>query len=208
MSSRILTVPNMLTVFRMVLIPVFVTLLFYRRFSLALAVFILAGLTDGLDGLLARRFGQQSQLGTVLDPIADKLMLVTAFIVLSMRSIFPQPVPNPFPCPFLVTVALNNLHVFIIFGPSAIHHMTGFRGFRPSWLGKLNTTVQIGGIAAIMFAASVPYYTGYYLPTVYVAVFALAVLSGLHYIFFASRLMNEDRKHGAPPESASEGLEN
>ena len=208
MSSRILTVPNMLTVFRMVLIPVFVTLLFYRRFSLALAVFILAGLTDGLDGLLARRFGQQSQLGTVLDPIADKLMLVTAFIVLSMRSIFPQPVPNHLPVPFWVTVAVISRDVFIIVGAAAINIMTGFRGFRPSWLGKLNTTVQIGGIAAIMFAASVPYYTGYYLPTVYVAVFALAVLSGLHYIFFASRLMNEDRKHGAPPESASEGLEN
>jgi len=198
----------MLTVFRMVLIPVFVTLLFYRRFSLALAVFILAGLTDGLDGLLARRFGQQSQLGTVLDPIADKLMLVTAFIVLSMRSIFPQPVPNHLPVPFWVTVAVISRDVFIIVGAAAINIMTGFRGFRPSWLGKLNTTVQIGGIAAIMFAASVPYYTGYYLPTVYVAVFGLAVLSGLHYIFFASRLMNEDRKHGVPPESASEGLEN
>jgi len=198
----------MLTVFRMVLIPVFVTLLFYRRFSLALAVFILAGLTDGLDGLLARRFGQQSQLGTVLDPIADKLMLVTAFIVLSMRSIFPQPVPNHLPVPFWVTVAVISRDVFIIVGAAAINIMTGFRGFRPSWLGKLNTTVQIGGIAAIMFAASVPYYTGYYLPTVYVAVFGLAVLSGLHYIFFASRLMNEDRKHSVPPESASEGLEN
>ncbi len=192
----------MLTVFRMVLIPVFVTLLFYRRFSLALAVFILAGLTDGLDGLLARRFGQQSQLGTVLDPIADKLMLVTAFIVLSMRSIFPQPVPNHLPVPFWVTVAVISRDVFIIVGAAAINIMTGFRGFRPSWLGKLNTTVQIGGIAAIMFAASVPYYTGYYLPTVYVAVFGLAVLSGLHYIFFASRLMNEDRKHGVPLESA------
>ena len=81
----------MLTVFRMVLIPVFVTLLFYQRFLWALGVFVTAGLTDGLDGLLARRFGWQSQLGTVLDPIADKLMLVTAFIVLSMRSVFPQP---------------------------------------------------------------------------------------------------------------------
>ncbi len=106
MFSRILTVPNLLTVFRMVLIPVFVTLLFYRRFSLALAVFILAGLTDGLDGLLARRFSQQSQLGTILDPIADKLMLVTAFIVLSMRSVFPQPLPGHLPVPFWVTVAV------------------------------------------------------------------------------------------------------
>jgi len=192
----------------MVLIPVFVTLLFYRRFSLALTVFILAGLTDGLDGLLARRFGQQSQLGTVLDPIADKLMLVTAFIVLSMRSVFPQPLPSHLPVPFWVTVTVISRDVFIIVGAAAINMMTGFRGFRPSWLGKLNTTVQIGGIAAIMFAASVPRYTGYYLPTVYAAVFALAVLSGLHYIFFASKLMNEDRKQGSAPEVGSETPKN
>jgi len=193
MSSRILTVPNMLTVFRMVLIPVFVSLLFYHRFLWALAVFVLAGLTDGLDGLLARRFGQQSQLGTVLDPVADKLMLVTAFIVLSMRSIFPQPLPSHLPVPFWVTVAVISRDVFIIVGAAAINMTTGFRGFRPSWLGKVNTTVQIGGIAAIMFAPSIPRYTGYYLPSVYAAVFIMAILSGLHYIFFASKLMNEPK---------------
>ena len=194
MSSRILTVPNMLTVFRMVLIPVFVTMLFYQRFIVALAVFVCAGLTDGLDGLLARRFDQRSQLGTVLDPIADKLMMVTAFIVLSMRSIFPAPVPSHLPVPFWVTVTVISRDVFIIVGAAAINIMTGFRGFRPSWLGKVNTTVQIVAIAAIMFAASVPYDTGYYLPTVYATVFTFAVLSGLHYIFFASKLLNEDRK--------------
>ncbi len=200
-SSRILTVPNMLTIFRMVLIPVFVTLLFYQRFLWALAVFIVAGFTDGLDGLLARRFSQQSQLGTILDPIADKLMMVTAFIVLSMRSVFPQPLPGHLPVPFWVTVAVISRDVFIVVGAAAINIMTGFRGFRPSWLGKLNTTVQIAGIAIIMFAASVPYYTGYYLPTVYAIVFAFAILSGLHYVFFASKLMNEDRKISPPPTS-------
>lgn len=194
MSSRILTVPNMLTVFRMVLIPVFVTMLFYQRFTLALAVFVCAGLTDGLDGLLARRFDQRSQLGTVLDPIADKLMMVTAFIVLSMRGIFPPPVPSHLPVPFWVTITVISRDVFIIVGAAAINIMTGFRGFRPSWLGKVNTTVQIGAIAAIMFAASVPYYTGYYLPTVYATVFIFAVLSGLHYVFFASKLLNEERR--------------
>jgi len=199
-SSRIVTVPNMLTVFRMVLIPVFVTMLFYQRFLWALGVFVIAGLTDGLDGLLARRFSQESQLGTVLDPIADKLMLVTAFIVLSMRSVFPQPLPSHLPIPFWVTVAVISRDVFIIVGAAAINIMTGFRGFRPSWLGKLNTTVQIAGIAAIMCAPSIPRLTGYYLPTVYGAVFALAIFSGLHYIFFASKLMNEDRK----PANASE----
>jgi len=194
MSSRIVTLPNLLTVFRMVLIPVFASLLFYQRFVLALVVFVLAGVTDGLDGLLARRFNQKSQLGTILDPIADKLMLVTAFVVLSMRSVFPQPLPSHLPVPFWVTVAVISRDVFILVGAAAINVVTGFRGFRPSMLGKINTTVQIGAIAAIIFAASVPYGTGYYLPTIYTTVFVFAVLSGAHYVFFVSKLVNEDRR--------------
>jgi cardiolipin synthase (CMP-forming) len=194
MSSRIITVPNLLTVFRMVLIPVFVTLIFYQRFVWALAVFVIAGVTDGLDGLLARRFDQRSQLGTILDPIADKLMMITAFVVLSLKSVFPQPVPSHLPIPFWVTVAVISRDVFIVVGAAAINIMTGFRGFRPSMLGKISTTVQIVGIAAIMFAASFPYGTGYYLPTIYFVIFTFAVFSGLHYVFFVSRLMNEDRR--------------
>ncbi len=194
MSSRIVTVPNLLTVFRMVLIPVFVSLLFYQRFVLALGIFVLAGITDGLDGLLARRFDQRSQLGTILDPIADKLMLVTSFVVLSMRAVFPQPLPPHLPVPFWVTVAVISRDVFILVGAAAINIVTGFRGFRPSMLGKVNTVVQIVAITAIIFAASVPYGTGYYLPTLYTIVFAFSVLSGAHYVFFVSRLVNEDRR--------------
>jgi cardiolipin synthase len=130
--------------------------------------------------------------------------MVTAFIVLSMRSIFPQPIPSHLPVPFWVTVAVISRDVFIIVGAAAINIMTGFRGFRPSWLGKLNTTVQIVGITAIMFAASVPYYTGYYLPTVYAAVFGFAVFSGLHYVFYVSKLMNEDRQLSAASETGKE----
>jgi len=199
MSSRIVTLPNLLTVFRMVLIPVFASLLFYQRFVLALVVFVLAGVTDGLDGLLARRFNQKSQLGTILDPIADKLMLVTAFVVLSMRSVFPQPLPSHLPVPFWVTVAVISRDVFILVGAAAINVVTGFRGFRPSMLGKINTTVQIAAIAAIIFAASVPYGTGYYLPTIYTTVFVFAVLSGAHYVFFVSKLVNEDRRAEPDP---------
>jgi len=178
----------------MVLIPVFVSLLFYQQFILALTIFVLAGVTDGLDGLLARRFNQKSQLGTILDPIADKLMLVTAFVVLSMRSVFPQPLPSHLPVPFWVTVAVISRDVFILVGAAAINVVTGFRRFRPSLLGKVNTTVQIVAIGVIMFAASVPYGTGWYLPTLYVTVFAFSVLSGAHYIFFVSKLVNEDRR--------------
>jgi len=182
----------------MVLIPIFVSLVFYQRFILALAVFVTAGITDGLDGLLARRFDQQSQLGTILDPIADKLMLVTAFIVLSMRSVFHLPLPKHLPIPFWVTVAVISRDVFIIVGAAAINIMTGFRGFQPSWLGKLNTTVQIFAVALIMFAASFPFGSGYYLPTLYSIVFTLALLSGVHYVFFVSKLMNEERRQSPP----------
>jgi len=131
MSSRIVTLPNLLTIFRMVLIPVFVSMLFYQRFVWALAAFVVAGVTDGLDGLLARRFQQQSPLGRILDPIADKMMLVTAFVVLSMRSVFPIPLPKHLPVPFWVTITVISRDVFIIVGAAAINMVTGFRAFRP-----------------------------------------------------------------------------
>jgi cardiolipin synthase len=195
-SSRIVTLPNLLTMFRMALIPVFVSFLFYQNFLAALAVFIIAGATDGLDGLLARRFDQRSQLGTILDPIADKLLLVTSFVVLSLPSISPQQEPpSHLPVPFWVTAAVISRDIFIIVGAAAINIVTGFRRFRPSWLGKVNTTVQILAIVAILISASIPSkISGYYLPTIYALVFALAIISGVHYVFFASRLLNEERR--------------
>src|SRR5256885_2154604 len=87
LAHNLVTLPNLLTVLRMVLIPVFVSFIFYQKFGWALGVFMLAGVTDGLDGLLARRFNQKSQLGAILDPIADKLLLVTSFIVLSLKGL-------------------------------------------------------------------------------------------------------------------------
>jgi len=194
MSSRIITLPNLLTIIRMALIPVFVSLLFYQKFLLALGVFVLAGITDGLDGLLARRFHQQSPLGRILDPIADKMMLVTSFVVLSMRNVFPTPLPKHLPIPFWVTITVISRDVFILVGAAAINMVSGFRAFRPSFLGKLSTVVQIVAVATVILAAQIRVGTGYYLPTVYTTVFALTLLSGIHYVFFVSRLMNDDRK--------------
>jgi len=194
MSSRIITLPNVLTIIRMVLIPVFVSMLFYQRFVWALLIFVLAGITDGLDGLFARRFGQQSQLGRILDPIADKLMLVTSFVVLSMRGVFPTPLPRHLPIPFWVTITVLSRDVFILIGAAAINIVTGFRNFRPSLPGKISTAVQIVAVAAVMLAARVRIGAGYYLPTLYTAVFALAIFSGVHYVFFVSRLMNDERR--------------
>lgn len=194
MSSRIITLPNLLTIIRMALIPVFVSLLFYQKFLLALAVFVFAGITDGLDGLLARRFHQQSPLGRILDPIADKMMLVTSFVVLSMRSVYPTPLPKHLPIPFWVTITVISRDVFILVGAAAINMVSGFRAFRPSFLGKLSTVVQIGAVAVVILAAQIRVGTGYYLPTVYTTVFVLTLLSGIHYVFFVSGLMSDERK--------------
>ena len=192
MSSRLVTVPNLLTVLRMVLIPVFVSLLFYQKFGLALLVFLSAGVTDGLDGLLARRFNQKTHFGTILDPIADKLLLVTSFIVLSLPTIVPQPYPRHLPVPFWVTSAVISRDIFIIVGAVTINIVTGFRRFRPSLLGKINTVVQILTLIFILTALLIPSISGY-LPTAYTTVVAFAVLSGLHYVYFSSRLLNEER---------------
>ncbi|HYR74629.1 MAG TPA: CDP-alcohol phosphatidyltransferase family protein [Pyrinomonadaceae bacterium] len=194
MSSRIVTLPNVLTIFRMALTPVFVSLLFYQKFVWALAAFVVAGITDGLDGLLARRFQQQSELGRILDPIADKMMLVTSFVVLSMRGVFPTPLPKHLPVPFWVTITVISRDIFILVGAAAINMVSGFRAFRPSFLGKVSTVVQIVAVAAVILAAQTRVGTGYYLPTIYTSVFTLTLLSGVHYIFFVSRLLNEDRK--------------
>jgi cardiolipin synthase len=198
MASRVFTLPNILTVVRMVLIPVFVGALYYQRFGWALAIFLVAGVTDGLDGLLARRFNQWSQLGQILDPIADKLLLVTSFITLSLPGIMDpaamvQPHARHLPVPFWVTAAVISRDVFIIVGSAAINIVTGFRRFRPSLLGKANTVVQLGAILFVLVAASYPPLRGF-LPTVYTTVFACAVISGTHYVFWANKLLNEDKQ--------------
>jgi cardiolipin synthase (CMP-forming) len=206
MASRVVTVPNVLTVVRMALIPVFVGALYYQRFGWALSVFVAAGITDGLDGLFARRFNQYSPLGQILDPVADKLLLVTSFVTLSMPSIIVptalvQPYPRHLPVPFWVTAAVISRDIFIVVGAATINVVTGFRGFRPSWLGKANTTVQILAVVLILIAASFPPLRGY-LPTVYTTVFSFAVVSGIHYVFWVSKLLNEDRQQRESGQSA------
>ena len=198
MSSNVITVPNLLTLLRMALIPVFAILLFYGQSGWALLTFFVAGISDGVDGFVARRFNQESELGTILDPIADKLLMTTAFIILTLPNIFPP--TRHLPVPFWVTAAVIGRDVLIIAVAGAIFIITNFRGFRPSWLGKASTVVQIFAVGLVLFAAIFPSLRGFYLPTVYTTVFAFAVFSGLHYIYHVAKLIKdsdtiEDEKH-------------
>src|SRR4051812_24438884 len=89
-TSRIFTVPNQLTFLRLGFLPFFIIFVLYRRYSWALAILIVAGLTDGMDGLLARSLHQKSALGAYLDPIADKLLLSSSFVVLAIEGLMPR----------------------------------------------------------------------------------------------------------------------
>lgn len=188
-SSSIITVPNLLTFLRMTLIPIFASLLFYEYSGWGLVVFLIAGVSDGIDGFIARRLNQQSELGAILDPIADKLLMTTAFIILTLPDIFPP--TDYLPVPFWVTATVIGRDVLIVAVAVAINIMTGFRSFKPSRLGKASTTVQFTAVGLILIAAVFPSMQGFYLLIVYISVVALAFLSGFHYIFFVASLIKE-----------------
>ena len=188
-STRILTIPNLLTFARMGLIPVFATALVYGRETSALIIFAIAGISDGIDGFIARRMKQQSELGTIIDPIADKLLMTTAFVMLTIPGLLDP--GRHLPVPFWVTAAVIGRDILIVAVALAITVMTGFRGFQPSWLGKASTFVQVAAVILILVAAVFPQLNGIYLPTTYTIVTLFAVLSGIHYIFFVARLMRE-----------------
>lgn len=174
---------------RIGLIPVFAILLVYHKEGLALLVFTIAGVSDGIDGFIARRMKQESELGTIIDPIADKLLMTTAFVMLTIPSVLGT--SRFLPVPFWVTATVIGRDVAIVAVAGAINMMTGFRGFVPSWLGKASTFVQVVGVILILVAAVFPQLRGFYLPTVYTTVAAFSVFSGIHYIFHVARLMRE-----------------
>lgn len=195
--STILTIPNILTFMRMGLIPVFVSLVYYGYSKWALAVFLIAGISDGIDGFLARKFNQESELGTIIDPIADKLLMTVAFIILTIPNVLPQ--TRHLPIPFWVTASVIGRDVLIITIAAAINIITGFRGFKPSFWGKVSTLVQVIGISLVMLAAV----TGYsiFLPTTYFIIVLLVVVSGVHYVFQVASLMKKEEQ-AFPSENA------
>jgi cardiolipin synthase len=145
-SGPVFTIANQLTLLRMLLIPAFVLLVVYGRFGWALVVFIVAGVTDALDGYIARMPGQQSELGAWLDPVADKLLLVTTFIVLTLPNIG---LVNRIP--IWLTVIVISRDIGIVLTVAVVNLAWGPRTFRPSQLGKVATAWFILTCVVVMF---------------------------------------------------------
>ena len=140
-----LTAANQLTLLRMLLIPAFVILVLYGHLGWALTVFVTAGVTDGLDGVIARRT-VRTTLGAWLDPMADKLLLVTTFVVLSLPNL---ELANRLPV--WLTVCIISRDVVIILTVAIVNLAIGRRTFRPSIFGKIATATYIVTAVAAMF---------------------------------------------------------
>ena len=138
--SQIFTAPNQLTLLRMAFVPFIVIELVDGRYFWALVLFVVAGFSDGLDGLLARKLHQQTLLGQYLDPIADKLLLSTMFLVLSILH----------KIPWKFTVLVFSRDISILAASAVLFAIAGLRNFRPSIFGKANTFSQIAAVFFVM----------------------------------------------------------
>jgi cardiolipin synthase len=179
-----LTVANQLTLLRIALIPAFVILVVYGYLGWALLVFAVAGLTDALDGLIARRAGQKSTLGAWLDPMADKLLALTTFVVLTVPGLGLQ---NRLP--IWLTVLIFSRDVVIVLTVAIVNLAIGRRTFRPSIFGKIATaTYMLTAVAAMFYN-----YLGYKSVVVDLFVYAslaITLISSLDYVRHAARIID------------------
>ena len=180
-----LTLANQITLLRMFLIPAFVILLTYDLPGWALVVFAFAGFTDALDGIVARVANQRTRLGAWLDPMADKLLLVTTFVVLTVPGTH---LVNRFP--LWLTVLVISRDVLIVLTVAVVSLVMGPRTFRPSIWGKAATAIYLVSCVLLMWFN----YLGRRSVLVDAAIglsLAITLISGFHYIYHAARIINE-----------------
>ena len=172
------TAPNLLTLLRICVAPFLVVAVLDGRYALGFGLFVAAGLTDALDGALARILKQRSVLGQYLDPVADKLLLSTLFLVLMGQGLIPV----------AVTVLVFGRDVGILLVSAILYAAVGRREFSPSIFGKANTLVQIGAVAAVLLHQVAAAQWVALLRTILLdGTIVLTVASGLHYAWTASR---------------------
>jgi cardiolipin synthase len=174
--SAVLTTANQLTLLRIVFVPVFVILLVYGQTGWALMTFLAAGITDVLDGTIARRYGQKTRVGAFLDPIADKLLMTSAVVILSLQQMeFANPIPR-----WLVIIVISR-DVFIMLFTLVLVLIGGFRIFPPSPYGKASTVLQVMTMFAVLYCN----WRGTPVPELYVLFYMtgfMTAFSGLHYL--------------------------
>ena len=188
MQTRIFTVPNQLTLLRLGFLPLFLISVFYEHYRVGLAVLLIAAVTDALDGFMARRLNQRTALGAYLDPIADKLLLSSSFVVLALRG----------KIHWWLTIMVISRDVLMLTTAAVIILVAGYRRFPPSIYGKLTTFFQIVLVFEAVTQAAFPHaHLQFVQAALRYTVAALTVISGVQYSFSVAR-----RLHGGSAASA------
>jgi cardiolipin synthase (CMP-forming) len=177
-----MNLPNIFTLTRVLLIPLFVIFIINKRFEWALITFAIAGITDGIDGLIARITHQRTELGAYLDPIADKLLLFSAFISLAIIEIIPS---------WLVVIVITR-DVIILVGFLVMMLTNYHPKINPSFLSKMTTAFQIVTILLSLMAGYSPTFQQLSMIAIY-GTAILTILSGSHYIYIGTRILNEKK---------------
>jgi cardiolipin synthase len=182
------TAPNLLTVIRICLAPFLVAAILENRYALGFGLFIAAGLSDALDGVLARVLKQRTVIGQYLDPVADKLLLSTLFLVLMYKGLMPR----------TVTVLVFGRDVGILLVAAILYAVAGRREFGPSIFGKANTVAQVTAVAVVILHQLTQAKWVVILRLVALdATVALTIASGLHYAWIIAS--HRGSTQGTPP---------
>lgn len=170
---RLHFLPNLISVLRILLVGPVAWCLLTQRYAEALLLFVVAGISDGIDGYLAKRFSWQSRLGSILDPLADKLLLVTTYLVLAWLEVLPM----------WLMAAVVARDIVVVGGALAFHWMVGRYAMAPSLVSKANTVAQIVLAVAAVASLSVLPVPPWMLDGMIMVVFATTLLSGADYVW-------------------------
>jgi cardiolipin synthase (CMP-forming) len=202
MSARVpmsFTIPNLLSLLRMALVGPFVIALLNGQVKRALLVVVVAGVSDVLDGFIARFFHQQSLLGTYLDPLADKLLVTAAYIILALPGLRHA---GAFQIPSWVTVVVIARDVLLVVVALVLYLAAGVRRFPPSVLSKITTVFQIGAVVVVLLTGIWPELDTAALVLLYTVAF-LTLGSGLNYVWRANRLFDRHPPAGPMPPAST-----
>ena len=183
---RLLTIPNMLTMLRLVMIPFFVAATLAEKFNLAFTIFVTAGITDIFDGMIARRLNQRSSIGAFLDPAADKLMMFSAYLLYTLIHSIPHRLPG------WLTFTIFSRDVLLVFTAYLLYTRVNIRRFPPSIAGKASTVAQVTAVSAAIAAntalrgIAIPL-----LPFVFAVALSLTLLSGWDYVRRSRTMLEE-----------------
>jgi cardiolipin synthase len=195
MASRTLTIADQITILRLIFIPLFAILEIERSYGWALAVLAAAIISDSLDGTLARYLHQESPVGVALDPIADKFLMATAFLLLAFRGALP----------WWITIVVLSRDVGLIITALLITLIAGYRPFRPSLLGKVSTFFQLATIfVAVYSQVHVTFATHAVVHLAIYLTLAFTIASSVHYLVTQSTGQRSAEKVAAVTSEAGE----